>query len=141
MDPRTGKTTMTPEYNAWRHAIQRCEDPTHRQFHRYGGRGIVMSPEWRHDFAAFFTYIGPRPTAAHSLDRFPNPDGNYEPGNVRWATKDQQVNNTCRNHWLEANGQRLTLTQWAAQVGIDSRTIHWRLKHGWPVERALTAPR
>lgn len=86
----------TPEYRAWAEAIRRCENPRNPGFANYGGRGIKMAPEWRHDFAAFFAHIGPRPGSLYTLDRIDN-GGNYEPGNVRWATYKVQANNTRRN--------------------------------------------
>jgi hypothetical protein len=85
----------TPEYVSWASAKQRCHNPKYAAFHLYGGRGIRMSDEWRADFAAFLAHIGPRPTKAHSLDRI-DTDGNYEPGNVRWATAEEQANNRRR---------------------------------------------
>jgi hypothetical protein len=81
---------------------QRCNNPNHKNYADYGGRGISVSKLWSgpSGFANFYAYVGPRPTgttingrALYSLDRFPNNDGNYEPGNVRWATQKQQIAN------------------------------------------------
>lgn len=88
--------SKTPEYRCWLQIKARCFDPNHRAYPNYGGRGISMHPEWVHDFVSFFEYVGPRPSSKHSLDRYPNNDGNYEPGNVRWATWDEQANNRRR---------------------------------------------
>lgn len=82
----------TPEYEIWCSMIKRCENPNHHAYSRYGGRGISVHPEWRADFAAFLRDVGSRPSPDLSLDRIDN-DGNYEPGNVRWATAKQQANN------------------------------------------------
>ena len=75
--------------------LQRCENPKATKFRNYGGRGIKVCDRW-HDFATFYAdtiaEIGPRPKGT-TLDRWPNNDGNYEPGNVRWATGAQQNNN------------------------------------------------
>lgn len=81
--------TDKPEYLAWREMKVRCYRETNVQFEDYGGRGISVCREWRDSFLAFFNHIGPRPSHGHSLDRIDN-DGNYEPGNVRWATKVEQ---------------------------------------------------
>lgn len=62
-------------------------------FKRYGGIGVCVHPEWRDSFDAFLVAVGPRPTRDHSLDRYPDPSGNYEPGNVRWATRKEQAGN------------------------------------------------
>ena len=80
----------TQLYRAWQDMKTRCTNPKYNEFHRYGGRGIRVCDEWMHDFAAFAAHVGPRPTSQQSLDRFPNNDGNYEPGNVRWATRSEQ---------------------------------------------------
>lgn len=85
--------SQTPEYKCWQQIKARCLNPDHRAYPNYGGRGIRIALEWEKDFAAFYAYVGPRPTPQHSLDRYPNNNGNYEPGNVRWATWDEQANN------------------------------------------------
>jgi hypothetical protein len=82
----------TPEWGAWAGIKQRCFDPKSVSFDDYGGRGITMAPEWRDDFLAFYEHLGPRPSPAYSVDRI-DVDGNYEPGNVRWATRSQQAAN------------------------------------------------
>lgn len=86
-------------YTAWAGARRRCYEPEDKQFHNYGGRGIRVDEIWRHDYLAFRGYIvstlGHRPTPKHSLDRINN-EGNYEPGNLRWATQKQQVRNSRR---------------------------------------------
>ena len=82
----------TPEYAAWRGIKCRCLNPKTRGYHRYGGRGITICAEWVDDYAAFFAHVGPRPSPKHSIDRIEN-NGNYEPGNVRWATAKEQMNN------------------------------------------------
>lgn len=76
----------------WYGMKQRCLNPNHPFFKHYGGRGIGIAPEWVSDSIAFIAYVGPKPTPQHSLDRIDN-DGNYEPGNVQWATRSQQGKN------------------------------------------------
>jgi hypothetical protein len=72
------------EYHAYIDAKQRCTNPKNESYRNYGGRGIQFLFT---SFAQFIKYIGPKPTPQHSLDRFPNNDGHYEPGNVRWAQR------------------------------------------------------
>jgi hypothetical protein len=79
-------------YAIWAGIISRCTDRKNSSYKHYGGRGIKLAPEWRYDFLAFKQHLGPRPSKFHSVDRINN-DGNYEPGNVRWATSLQQANN------------------------------------------------
>jgi hypothetical protein len=78
---------------------QRCCNPKNGSYYKYGGRGITVCNEWMASFEAFLEDVGKRPSMAHTLDRFPNNDGNYEPGNVRWATIEQQANNKRPNIW------------------------------------------
>jgi len=84
-------------YSTWMNIIQRCTNPNNPRYDDWGGRGIRICDEWRHDFPAFVLYVGPRPTG-HSLDRINN-DGHYEPGNVRWATASLQRQNQYRAPW------------------------------------------
>jgi hypothetical protein len=82
-------------YKLWNCMLTRCENKNVKYYHIYGGRGITVAPEF-HDSSTFIKYIlenlGPRPSDKHSIDRINN-DGNYEPGNLRWATAKEQSNN------------------------------------------------
>ena len=82
--------SKTPEYMVWKTMRQRCTNPKCEDFPQYGGRGISVCERWS-SFANFISDMGPRP-AGQSIDRINN-DGNYEPGNCRWATDEQQANN------------------------------------------------
>jgi len=82
----------TPEYACWRSVIARCTNPKSRLWKYYGGRGIGVAPRWLKS-ANFLADVGQRPSKHHSLDRYPDNDGNYEPGNVRWATPTVQARN------------------------------------------------
>jgi hypothetical protein len=80
------------EYESWHAMKQRCLNKNHHAFKRYGGRGISIYPPWINSFELFYSYLGNKPTSKHSIDRINN-DGNYEPGNVKWATSKEQANN------------------------------------------------
>ena len=86
-------------YSVWDNMRRRCSNPKTVGYHRYGGRGISVHESWQKDYAAFRNYIlselGDRPTPKHSLDRI-EPDGNYEPGNLRWATQKEQIANKSK---------------------------------------------
>lgn len=131
--------TGTAEYAAWSHMKQRCHNPATKFYHRYGGRGIEVCAEWRDDFDAFFAHVGLKPTAAHTLDRIDNSRG-YEPGNVRWATRQEQQNNFCRNRIVTYAGDRMTLIQAIRKAGLPESTVRNRLYKGWSEARALTEP-
>lgn len=85
----------TRTYASWKDAKRRCFDPKNKRYPEYGGRGIGMSREWRNSFGAFFASMGEAPDGM-TLERV-NVDGNYEPGNCRWATKAEQARNTRSN--------------------------------------------
>ncbi len=91
-------------FRAWWGAIQRCHNENDKAYKTYGGVGVGVALEWRESFAAFFAHIGDPPTPEHTLDRYPDPFGNYEPGNVRWATLSEQQRNTRRNHEIWKSG-------------------------------------
>jgi hypothetical protein len=99
--PRKGKhgQIKTAEYRAWVSMKTRCYNPNVREYAKYGGRGIQVHPAWRNSFPQFLKDVGKKPSSEHSLDRKDN-NGHYEPGNVRWATKKQQVaNRRPRSEW------------------------------------------
>jgi len=136
---RTHGMSKTPEYKIWTAMVQRCTTVKHQAYKDYGGRGIKVCERWRHSFENFLDDMGKRPSPLYSLDRIDN-DGNYEPGNCRWATQTEQTNNQRNNHIVEFNGESLTINQWAEKTGINSTTIHQRIKRGWSIEQILTEP-
>lgn len=129
----------SPTHVTWTSMINRCSRPCMENYPLYGGRGITVCERWK-DFANFLADMGERPSMKHSIDRYPNKDGNYEPGNCRWATASEQNRNTRNNHILAFNGRQLCIAEWAEVVGIERHTIRERLLRGWTVEQALTTP-
>lgn len=139
----SGPTYITRpiEYRAWAGMKVRCLNPNFKDWHLYGGRGIRVCDKWRDSFESFYGDVGPRPSAVHSLDRYPNGDGNYEPGNVRWATRKQQARNwTHRNRLFTHEGESLTLPEWAERLGIARESLRDRIEGGWELGRALSTP-
>lgn len=137
--PTRGQRTKHPLYNLWAQMIKRCVDPRTKGYRNYGGRGIRVCNRWMDEFWDFVSDVGTRPSPKHSLDRFPNNDGHYEPGNVRWATVSEQRLNTRCNKPITFQGETLPVTEWARRVGIHPATLFWRLRRGVPVDVALTA--
>lgn len=129
----------TTEYRIWTGIKTRCLNTADHNYQRYGAQGIAICDRWANSFAAFLADVGPRPSLDHSIDRIDG-KGNYEPGNCRWATRDEQGRNRRNNTLLTANGETRCLAEWAEVTGVGRSTIMRRLKLGWSVERAVLAP-
>lgn len=109
----------------------RCNNPTHSKYRRYGGRGIKVCARWNTSVVAFIADMGPRPPGMW-LERIDN-DGNYEPRNCKWATPKEQENNRTGLKRLTFRGTTLCLADWAIRIGISRFILDRRLKHGMPV--------
>lgn len=116
----------------------RCYNPAYPLFARYGGRGIVVCPSWRDDFARFLADMGPRPGPGFSLDRIDN-DENYEPKNCRWADAKTQSRNCSAARKVVYRGQEMATSQAAELAGIRPKTVYNRRYQGWR-EADLFAP-
>lgn len=123
-------------YNIWAGMVQRCHNPKSGHYHRYGARGISVCQEWRDSFENFYRDMGDRPDGL-TLDRINN-DGNYEPGNCRWATIIEQINNRRVTRFLTLGEDRRPLMEWARFFGVTQKYLACRLDRGWSDERILT---
>lgn len=122
-------------YLSWGNMLARCRNQNCPSYPIYGGRGITVCERW-HSFENFWNDMGDRPKGK-TLDRIDN-DGNYEPGNVRWAARYEQSRNTRRNRIFSINGRSQCLMDWALESGLDYETLRSRLAAGLTLEFALS---
>lgn len=137
---RTHGASRTPEYAVWRAIRDRCENPNDPRYKNYGARGIKVCDRWQRSFIDFMADMGPRPSDQHSIDRRKN-GGDYEPSNCRWATRNEQAQNTRKSKApIEFMGQAKHIAEWARELGIRPDTLALRIARGWTLEAALTRP-
>jgi hypothetical protein len=123
-----------PLYTTWVMMRQRCENPNAVGYKNYGARGIKVCDRWQ-DFTLFVSDMGMRPSDNHSIDRYPDKNGNYEPGNCRWASAKEQQRNLRSNRIIEYNGKKLSVCEWSEETGLSYWLINRRLILGWAPER------
>jgi hypothetical protein len=134
---RQGNANKT--YKVWTSIKQRCFNVEAQHFHRYGGRGISMHYAWVDDYAAFVRDVGEQPEGM-TLERIDN-DGNYAPNNVRWSSRKEQANNRTTNVYVEWQGKKMTLAQWADHLGYKYGLIGSRWKKGVRGDALFAPPR
>jgi hypothetical protein len=138
------RAVKSPEYTARWNMLSRCYNPANQHFDRYGGRGIAVCDRWRFGenaltgFECFLADIGPRPDKNYSVDRYPDPDGNYEPGNVRWATQSQQVRNSTNATKIKLDGNSMSISDAAEAAKVPYRLLQGRLRRGWGVDKSIS---
>ena|SRR5579859_6660637 len=125
---RPGKKTS--EYYAWMNIKGRCYNPKDINYKNYGGRGIKVCDRWLESFENFLADMGPKPSSKHSIDRFPDNDGDYGPGNTRWATRAEQSRNTSRNKRLTIGGETKLLIDWSIDFKCFPSQINYFLNKG-----------
>jgi hypothetical protein len=121
--------SYSQEYRAWMSAKSRCYLPTHKNYATYGGRGIKMCDEWRDDFPAFYAHVGAAPSTKHTLDRISS-NGDYAPGNVRWATQQEQNNNRRDTIMVHVGGEDISLADLARKHGVVYGSLFSRYSRG-----------
>lgn len=139
---KTHGQSNSPTFRVWDGMRDRCNNPNHVAYSRYGGRGISICPEWDVSgggFERFLADMGERPSLEYQIDRINN-DGNYEPGNCRWATRTEQARNKAKSHRIVVGGVEKSPAEWAQLYGMSVHTIRTRLRLGWTGERAVTTP-
>ena len=130
---------QSAEYMIWGGMIQRCTNPKHQSYYRYGARGITVDQSWLSSFTTFLKDMGLRPSKLHTIER-ENNDLPYCASNCVWATRRVQSRNTVRSRWLTFNGETMVLADWAAKLGLSQPALIHRFSTGWTLERALSTP-
>lgn len=130
-------------FNIWYLIKYRCEDESSPAYKNYGGRGIAVCKDWSDEETGYFEFKkwalenGYNPQL--TIDRIDN-DGDYEPSNCRWADNITQGNNKRTNVFIEYDGVRKSISQWADSLGISKKVLYRRIELGWDIERAFTQP-
>lgn len=131
-----GRGRKSRLYKVWSGVLARCQINTATGYQNYGGRGISVCKRWK-SFECFAEDMGDPPSSTHTIERVDN-NGNYEPGNCRWATRLEQGANKRNNRIVEHGGMSMTVAEWSRRLGVSRPTLIEALeKH--PVEYALRA--
>lgn len=141
-NPTHGHTRggKSPTFSSWSSMIARCYYPSNPAHAYYKKKGIEVCERWQR-FENFLDDMGERPSLKHSIDRYPNNDGNYEPGNCRWATKREQANNRVTNVMFTYKGREMTFADLVRETGLDKEFLRHRLlRAGWSIEKAISTP-
>lgn len=125
------------EYDAWMTMRYRCNNPNSKSYSNYGGRGIIVCDRWNESFEDFYKDMGSKPTSKHSLDRINN-DGPYAPYNCRWDTNEIQSRNKRSNRWVEFEGIKLIISDWAKRLGITHKRLSYHLSAGKGIKEIIT---
>lgn len=136
---KTHGMTGTRTYRIWQGMLNRCYNSTMSGYERYGGKGVRVCDRW-FAFDAFLADMEGECPEGWSIDRIDG-NGNYEPGNCRWADRFTQANNRLDRRTIDFDGLRLTVSGWAERLGISHSALTARLGRGWPLARALREPR
>jgi len=130
----------TPEFRAWISMVSRTTNPSDPRWRYYGARGVKVDSRWIGSYETFLADVGRRPSDKHSIDRYPDPNGNYEPRNVRWATPKQQARNRRVNQVLTIGSESHCYSEWEEIKNLPKHIISKRISQGWPLNEELLRP-
>lgn len=132
---------FSSEYKIFRGIKERCYNPNNPAYKNYGGRGITLCNRWLEPngqgFINFLNDVGQRPTKKHSIDRFPDKNGNYTPDNCRWATDSEQVRNRRNTKLIEYNNEIKSLAEWCEIFNIKYHSAFYRLNKNWTLDKVF----
>lgn len=133
-------SAVSSEYNSYIHMLQRCHNENNKDYARYGGRGIIVCDLWRDSFEAFYMMMGPKPKG-HTIERIDS-NGNYEPGNCRWASRAEQTVNKGDNIKVTIDGETKVVSEWARddRCPVSAQTVYKRIARGWEPSKAILEP-
>jgi hypothetical protein len=127
------------EHAIWRGMIARCHNPNSKDYPKYGAVGVVVCDKWRESYENFIADMGRKPSIKYQLDRYPDPNGNYEPLNTRWTTQSEnQKNKRNTKRWVNEDGKIGTLSEWAEMLGISRELAFDRMKRWGTFEKGHT---
>lgn len=138
---RTEDDKIREVYSTWMSMIQRCHNPSSKDYKNYGARGITVCDMWRDSFDAFYMMMGPKPAANYTIERIDYNKG-YEPGNVKWLPREEQPFNQRSNIHITIDGETRVASLWEGdpRCPVTKKVIYKRLDRGWPPEAAVRAP-
>jgi hypothetical protein len=125
-------------YAVWNSMKHRCYNPKNSAYERYGGRGIYVCDRWKESFRNFLYDMEKFFQEGLTIERINN-NGPYSPDNCKWIPLNDQTKNRRSTIYLELNGKKICLTDWADSLGISAKLIRERLNHGWSIEEALVS--
>lgn len=127
-------------YITWFNMKQRCYNSKNNVYKYYGNRGILICDEWKDSYESFKNWsLKNGWKQGLTIDRI-DVNGNYEPSNCRWSTRQIQANNTTRNKYLTYNNQTKTVTEWEQELGTSKDFLAKRLRKGWSVDKIFETP-
>jgi hypothetical protein len=128
----------------WNNIKQRCRNGNSFAFSNYGAKGVALYGPWLDSVEQFVGGVvreaGLRPSPIYSLDRWPDREGFYRPGNIRWATPGQQARNRSNNYWIAHEGKTLCAAEWSEKLGGSLGLVGSRIRSGWSMSDAVTTP-
>ncbi len=134
-----GSKGYSPVYTVWVSMKQRCLNVSNPAYQDYGGRGITVCHEWRNSFQKFYADMGDVPFKGAQIDRIDN-EGDYEPGNCRWATSKENGRNRRCNHVVTYRGKTATLSEICEDLGVKATNVLGRMMLGHSLEESLAMP-
>lgn len=136
---RTHGMCRSSEYRTWCMMRDRCSNPENKNWKDYGGRGIRVCDRWQDSFENFLADMGRKLCGLNTIER-EDTNGNYEPGNCRWASQKEQTRNKRSSHLLTYKGETLCLGEWAEKLGVNARPLWARVRRGWTPEQVIETP-